>query len=118
MVDPHGLQQVVLNLLNNAAEAMGGVGRIDLSAEVAGGNVVLRIEDEGPGIPPEVQDQVFEPFFSTRARGTGLGLSISARIVRRLGGILTLERSSPGGTVFAVELPGGVEAGDGAEQND
>lgn len=110
LVEPHGLQQVVLNLLNNAAEAMGGKGRIEITADANDGTVVLRIRDRGPGIPAEVQDQVFEPFFTTRARGTGLGLSISARIVRRLGGTLVLEESTPEGTVFAVELPGGCDA--------
>ena len=67
--------------------------------------VIIEVEDDGPGIPPEVQERLFEPFFSTKKEGTGLGLPIAARIIDKHGGALEF-RSSPGrGTVFDVLLP-------------
>jgi C4-dicarboxylate-specific signal transduction histidine kinase len=100
-----GLSQVLLNLLDNAYDACGGRGRIEVTAEAAGHYVVVRVKDSGPGIPPEVQPHLFEPFFTTKGvgKGTGLGLHISRDLVAKFGGTLRFE-TGPGGTTFIVEL--------------
>jgi signal transduction histidine kinase len=102
------LSQVFLNLLKNAGEALETRGgRIGLEARREGGSVLVEIRDDGPGVAPEVQSRLFEPFVSTKdaGRGTGLGLSISHRIVTEHGGTLEL-RSKPGeGAVFTIRLP-------------
>jgi signal transduction histidine kinase len=110
MADAGQLQQVFLNLLNNAADAMIGGGEIRILATTekdAAGRpmVVVRMGDSGPGMPGEVQCRIFEPFFSTKEGGTGLGLCIAARIMAAHDGLLVLESSSEKGTVFAVWTP-------------
>jgi len=111
--DPNQLQQVFLNLLLNAEQAILGsrVGdciRIGTASRVEAGTrwVVVEIADNGPGIPEEVLPRIFEPFFTTKevGEGTGLGLSVSYGIVEQHGGRLTV-RSRPGRTAFSVELP-------------
>jgi PAS domain S-box-containing protein len=111
MADPHQLEQVFLNLLLNAEQAMleGKTGgRIILSTNVSrdGRMVHAEVIDDGPGIPHDALPHVFEPFFSTKpvGSGTGLGLSVSYGIVEEHGGHLVVE-SRPGRTVFRLELP-------------
>lgn len=108
-VDPEQLQQVFVNLLSNAVESMSAGGRVRFSANTEkagdGAQVVVRIQDDGPGIPAEIRLKVFDPFFSTKEEGTGLGLCISKQIVERHGGRLTLEEQDQPGTCFAVWLP-------------
>ncbi len=106
------LQQVFLNLLNNAAEAMpdGGTVRVVTRAERGTTEhdvVVAAISDTGIGIPPEEQGQIFEPYFSTKELrgGTGLGLSIAARIVRQHGGTIELESAPGAGATFTIRFP-------------
>ena len=67
---------------------------------------IIEVEDNGPGIRPEVQQRLFEPFFSTKKEGTGLGLPISARIIDGLGGTLDFETEPDRGTIFRIVLPG------------
>lgn len=101
------LNQVFLNLLSNAADAIPGKGRIDVTGRVDGDSVEIEVTDSGTGIPPEIQDRLFEPFFSTKpvGQGTGLGLSISFGIVRDHGGTISA-KSEPGrGSTFTVRLP-------------
>jgi len=102
------LVQVVLNLMLNARQALAdrGEGQIVAATSLEGDSVVLRVQDDGPGIPPEIEPRIFDPFFTTRApgRGTGLGLSIAFDIVREHGGTLELEHL-PVGTGFAIHLP-------------
>ncbi len=110
MADSEQLEQVLLNLLNNAVDAMsdGGELQIQVSAEKdADGRsmVVVRICDSGHGMPEDAQAHVFEPFFSTKEGGTGLGLCIAARIMAAHDGLLVLESSTERGTVFAVWTP-------------
>ena len=115
--DPDQLQQVFLNLLKNAAEAgrEGGVIRIrsfyEASLKVrradgSGGSVPLQIEiiDDGPGIPPDIAGDIFEPFVSGRENGTGLGLALVSKIISDHDGLIALD-SAPGRTVFRISLP-------------
>ncbi|RJQ45279.1 MAG: sensor histidine kinase [Gaiellales bacterium] len=101
------LQQVFLNIINNAIDAIGRDGAISISTRPADGSGVLaEFADSGPGMPEEVRASVFEPFFSTKEGGNaGLGLSISYDIVRRLGGDIRVSSAPGGGSVFTVTLP-------------
>ncbi len=107
-ITAHGgsLNQVWTNLIDNAADAVGGSGTIRVGARAEGDCVVVTVEDDGPGIPDDVVHRIFEPFFTTKGvgEGTGLGLDIARRIVDIAGGKLTVD-SRPGRTVFRVELP-------------
>ena len=109
LADEHQLGQVLLNLLLNAGDAMGGEGQVVLSAALAGerGEVELSVADAGPGIAAEHLPRLFEPFFTTKepGEGTGLGLAISHRIVESLGGALSAENGASGGAVFRLRLP-------------
>jgi signal transduction histidine kinase len=105
VVDSEMIRATVLNLLLNAAQAMGGRGRIQILVERQGDSASIQIRDSGPGIPPELNDQVFEPFFTTKARGGGLGLPIARRTAELHGGTLTLEPGEQGGTVATLVLP-------------
>jgi signal transduction histidine kinase len=100
------LVQVLLNLLLNAADAMGGHGTVALSARSDGDAVELCVADSGPGVPEADRARIFDPFFTTKepGHGTGLGLSISRSLVEAYGGTLTLAPSTAGAT-FIVRLP-------------
>ena len=100
------LIQVWTNLIHNAMQAMEGHGRLGISSQQHAGHVDVSFTDSGPGVPPELQTKIFEPFFSTKARGegTGLGLHICRQIVAKHGGEMTLD-SVPGKTTFRVRLP-------------
>ncbi len=107
------IKQVVINLVRNAAEAMGKQGTVTLRAHPSqaklNGRVqevaVLEVADTGKGIPPEVEKRLFDPFFSTKEAGTGLGLSIAARIVDKHGGALQYQTQVGRGTTFGIVLP-------------
>ena len=101
------LNQVWTNLIDNAVDAMSGLGQLTIRTVHDGEHVVVEIADDGPGIPPDIQPRVFEPFFTTRGvgEGTGLGLNlVYLTIVRRHHGDIRLE-SQPGDTRFRVRLP-------------
>ncbi len=104
---PGELQQVIFNILLNAAQAMQGAGRIEARARMGGGSVALSILDTGPGIPAEHLGRVFEPFFTTKppGEGTGLGLAISYEIAHELGGTIRAAGHPEGGACFEVVLP-------------
>jgi signal transduction histidine kinase len=101
------LNQVFLNLLINACDALEGRGRIRIRTRGFGDSVRLEFEDDGPGIAPAVVDRIFEPFFTTKpvGQGTGLGLSLSHGIIERHGGHMTVASTPERGTVFVIELP-------------
>ncbi len=100
------LKQVLLELFLNAREAMDGGGVVRVETVREDGRVVLRIADSGPGVAPEVQDEVFKPFITTRGSGrVGIGLAICARAVARLGGEIRLEERGGGGAGFRIVLP-------------
>ena len=103
--DAELLKPVLLNVLLNAAQAMGGRGTIRVTARNVGAACEVTIADSGPGIAPELRDKVFEPFFTTKHRGTGLGLAIARRVVEAHGGAIRLECPAAGGTLVTLRLP-------------
>jgi C4-dicarboxylate-specific signal transduction histidine kinase len=113
LAEPSQLEQVVFNVLLNAAQAMGGQGRVTVTGERRSDRAVLAIRDEGPGIAPEHLGRIFEPFFTTKPEGagTGLGLTISREIVHELGGELRAENHPGGGARFVIELPAAAPGG-------
>jgi signal transduction histidine kinase len=105
---PSQVNQVFLNLITNAAQAMhGGQGTITLTTRSDGNGVAVEVADNGKGIPPDVLPKIFDPFFSTKeiGKGTGLGLSISYKIVQQHGGRIDVESKVGSGTQFTVWLP-------------
>ena len=116
--DGHQMQQVLLNLIINAEQAMlsangRGVLVVRTWHDAEHEAVVLEINDDGPGIPEEVQPKIFDPFFTTKevGKGTGLGLTVAYAIVQEHGGRIRLESRPGGGASFFVELPVSGEAG-------
>ncbi len=107
--DPQELQQVLLNALVNAEQAIAATGRpgkVFITARHVDDQVVLNVEDTGPGIPPELLDRVFEPFFTTKGdAGTGLGLAISYGLVKASGGRMYVHNLEGGGARLGIELP-------------
>jgi signal transduction histidine kinase len=105
---PQQIKQVFLNLVLNAGQALDGEGTIRLATRFGGGDVTASVEDDGPGIPPEIIDRIFDPFFTTKkiGEGTGLGLGIAYQIVRSHGGEIRVESEPGGGARFEVRLPG------------
>lgn len=100
--DARRLHQVFANLFTNAAQA--GAQHIAVRARRTGRVLEITVADDGPGIPPEIRDRLFEPFVTGKVNGTGIGLAISRRIVERHGGTLSLRDAGPGCT-FEVRLP-------------
>jgi signal transduction histidine kinase len=102
--DADQLARVLANLLLNASQAMNGAGRVAVAARREEGRAVLRVHDEGPGVPPDLRGRIFEALFTTKAKGTGLGLALCRRIVDAHGGTLTLEPSASG-ALFEITVP-------------
>ena len=104
---PVVVSHVVLNLLENGLDAMGGQGALEVRAFRSAGGLRLEVEDRGPGIPGDVRGRLFEPYFSTKpvGKGTGLGLYVCRELVTEMGGRIGFETGASG-TVFHVELPG------------
>ena len=103
-VDKGQIQQVLINLLNNGAEAMANSGILKVRLRETSDGAEIEVEDNGPGIPAEVQSRLFDPFFTTKTEGTGLGLSVSRRIIEAHGGSIRFTTGSSG-TTFTVLLP-------------
>lgn len=103
--DPRRLRQALLNLAQNGAQAMRGTGRLRLHARRGATGLRVEVADDGPGIPPEIQARLFQPFFTTKPTGTGLGLALVQRVVRQHGGQLGLVSEPGRGTTFVLELP-------------
>lgn len=108
--DPFQLQQVILNLVGNAEQALAewlGPRRITLRTRHEGGSIVLSVSDTGPGVAEEERDRIFNPFFTTKpvGQGTGLGLSISDGIVRQHGGQIRVESTPGSGATFELRVP-------------
>jgi len=112
-IDPAQIQQVLINLIQNASDSIGQQGAITLRARTGFRRlgeqntevVILEVSDSGKGIPPDVEKRLFDPFFTTKDAGTGLGLSIAARIVEKHGGALQYKTQVNRGTTFGIVLP-------------
>jgi signal transduction histidine kinase len=105
--DPQQLQQVFLNLLLNAADAVPEGGRITVKTchDQQEGTIVVEVQDTGKGIIDQLTEKIFQPFFTTKGKGTGLGLAVSKRLVEEHGGTITASNHVSGGAVFRVVLP-------------
>ena len=106
--DPTLIEEMILNLLNNAAAAMKTMAagkKIVVTSSAEGDGIILTVSDSGPGIAPAIKDKIFDPYFTTKSDGTGIGLSISHRIVTDHGGSLTVSDSDLGGAEFRIEIP-------------
>ena len=114
MCVPEEMNQVLTNLIQNAIEAVSddGTGQVWVQGKNVEGKVVLSVKDNGVGIPKEIKDRIFSPFFTTKTerRGMGLGLSIVWQIVRKCGGSITVESEPYKGALFQVTLPQAQEA--------
>lgn len=106
-VEPHLLQQVVFNLINNACQAMKDSGLLQVSTYCDSQKVFIEIKDSGPGVSLEIQKRIFEPFFTTKkeGHGTGLGLSMSKAIIEKFDGTIEFHNVEPHGSCFTVVLP-------------
>jgi signal transduction histidine kinase len=102
--DYNQIKQVVINLLINALDAVGEQGIIKVKTGRTKNGTYLAVEDNGTGIPPEIIQNIFNPFFSTKTRGTGLGLAISKKIAREHGGNLTVQSKPAKGSTFTLVL--------------
>jgi signal transduction histidine kinase len=111
--DAELVRTTLRNLLLNAGQAMGGRGHVVIRVTRHDGQVSLAVQDDGPGIPEALREQVFEPFFTTKARGSGLGLTIARRTADSHGGTLTLDCPAGGGTVVTMTLPVAQTRGSG-----
>ena len=98
------LKEVLINLLENARDALNGDGVITVAAKRADSGVEILVRDNGPGIPTELLPRVFEPHFSTRSAGTGLGLAIVRRLVESWGGQVGAESEEGRGTTIRIVL--------------
>jgi two-component system sensor kinase FixL len=103
--DPEMLKMVFQNLLVNSAHAMNGRGRIHIDVRPVDGSCRIVFTDSGPGIPADIRDKVFTPFFTTKSRGTGLGLPTVKRFIDAHHGSIAIDCPPTGGTVVSIELP-------------
>ncbi|HZW37347.1 MAG TPA: ATP-binding protein, partial [Candidatus Deferrimicrobiaceae bacterium] len=107
-IDSQLIEQVLINLITNAYQAMEtteGSKFIEIASSSLDGRIVVRVSDSGPGVPQDIRGKIFDPFFTTRKDGSGIGLSFSHRIVIEHGGTLHLDTSKWGGAEFRIELP-------------
>jgi two-component system nitrogen regulation sensor histidine kinase NtrY len=106
-LDPEQIRRVVINLVDNAIEAMERSGRIVVETQLDAANNLVRVvvADDGPGIPPAEREKLFLPYYSTKGRGSGLGLAIVRRIIAEHGGTIDVGDNIPRGTRFTIELP-------------
>ena len=107
-VDPNLIEQAILNLINNATEAMQDMRKgkkIEITSSIEKNCILVTVSDSGPGVPLALKDELFDPFYSTKSNGTGIGLSISNRIITDHGGSMDVSVSRWGGAEFRIELP-------------
>ncbi|MEW6007743.1 MAG: ATP-binding protein, partial [bacterium] len=114
-LDSHWIHNLFANIIINAVQAMEGegvfypnlekIGRIKIKSQVLDNNIEVSISDSGPGVPQEIKNKVFEPFFGTKIRGTGLGLAISKEIVDKHQGTISVSESEDKGACFTIRIP-------------
>ena len=106
-IDSQLIEQVMLNLINNATEAMKDVDdkRMRVTSHKEGDNVKISISDSGKGVPPEIREKIFDPFYTTKSGGAGIGLCLCQRIVSDHGGSIEVFPSEYGGARFEVTIP-------------
>jgi signal transduction histidine kinase len=116
-VDVEQIRRVVINLVDNAVEALGGTQAaarpggdpptivVETLRDAVNGVARIIVADNGPGIPPADRDKLFMPYYSTKRRGSGLGLAIVRRIIAEHGGAIDVQTNEPQGTRFVIELP-------------
>jgi two-component system sensor kinase FixL len=107
MADPELLKIVFVNILVNGAHAMQGRGAMQVSVGVENQVCSITVHDSGPGIPPEIREKVFTPFFTTKSRGSGLGLATARRLVEAHAGTIRVACPAEGGTMVTIEIPAG-----------
>jgi two-component system sensor histidine kinase HydH len=103
--DPVRLTQALMNLVINAMQAVDRNGQIEVVAALLEAAILLKVTDNGPGIPHEKLASIFDPYFTTKAEGSGLGLWIAQQIVTAHGGSIQAQNGTSGGAVFAMALP-------------
>ncbi|MBN2380740.1 PAS domain S-box protein [candidate division WOR-3 bacterium] len=105
--DPVGLQQVIVNVIQNALDALVGEGKLNIVTQEQNDYVSVLISDNGPGVSSNIREEIFEPLFTTKStrKGTGLGLSVSILLLERFGGRLLLEDTPGGGATFIIDVP-------------
>jgi signal transduction histidine kinase len=120
MGNPNQLQQVMMNLMLNAQQAMDNKGSLSISTafDPDQKKAIVIVSDTGPGMPYEVKSRIFEPFFTTKGagKGTGLGLSVTLGIVKDHGGVIEVESEVGRGTTFQITLPTDVDQGTSQQQ--
>ena len=110
--DRRQMQQVFMNLIQNAVDAMPGSGKLSVTVEnLQGDELEISVEDTGPGISENIRSNIFNLYFTTKAKGTGIGLSIVQRIVYEHGGVISVESEEGEGTNFVLQMPIAVENG-------
>lgn len=121
-VDRVQIEQVIVNLVRNAADAMESVASdrriLDIRTFFSDGNVVLEFADRGPGISEDESDQIFSAFFTTKPSGTGMGLAICRTIIEDHGGVISVSNNELGGATFRVSIPLVEQEGPHGPQND
>ncbi len=109
-VDPQLFGEVVSNLVRNAAEACEGKGHVTVHCHRQGTRAIVEVEDDGPGVPSHLRDEIFKPFRSSKEYGTGIGLAFCRKVVETHGGTISLAEKPGAGACFRVELPADVPA--------
>ncbi len=107
-VDPLLIEEVILNLVTNATEAMknmDGVKIIKVTSSMKKNSIFMRVSDSGPGVNSGLKDKIFDPFYTTKNGSTGIGLSLCHRIITDHGGSLQVSTSKLGGAEFVIEIP-------------
>ena len=99
------IEQILVNLIGNATEAMRGGGKLMIAAHTSDGRVIIEVADTGSGIAPDLLPRIFEPFYTTKPEGTGLGLPVVKEIVESYGGALVVDSTLGAGTTFRFDLP-------------
>jgi signal transduction histidine kinase len=103
--DEEQMRQVLMNLVMNGLQATPVGGRVTVRARLEGSLLALVVSDNGPGVPDNLKDRVFDPFFTTRESGTGLGLAVVQQIVKQHGGTIDVDGDVSGGASFTVRIP-------------